>query len=81
VTVGKGIIEVANISDTGLKRPHNEDSAVTDTALGLAVVADGMGGYKAGEVASAIRRPADPERGPGRASPTATPTPRSATRA
>ncbi|MBK6656820.1 MAG: Stp1/IreP family PP2C-type Ser/Thr phosphatase [Proteobacteria bacterium] len=48
------MIEVANISDTGLKRPHNEDSAVTDTALGLAVVADGMGGYKAGEVASAI---------------------------
>lgn len=52
--MGKGIIEVANISDTGLKRPHNEDSAVTDTALGLAVVTDGMGGYKAGEVASAI---------------------------
>ena len=52
--MGKGIIEVANISDTGLKRPHNEDSAVTDTAFGLAVVADGMGGYKAGEVASAI---------------------------
>ena len=50
----KGIIEVANISDTGQKRPHNEDSAVTDSALGLAVVADGMGGYKAGEVASAI---------------------------
>ena len=48
------IIEVANISDTGQKRPHNEDSAVTDTSLGLAVVADGMGGYKAGEVASAI---------------------------
>lgn len=50
----KGIIEVANISDTGQKRPHNEDSAVTNSALGLAVVADGMGGYKAGEVASAI---------------------------
>ena len=48
------IIEVANVSDTGQKRPHNEDSAVTDTSLGLAVVADGMGGYKAGEVASAI---------------------------
>lgn len=48
------IIEVANLSDTGQKRPHNEDSAVTDSALGLALVADGMGGYKAGEVASAI---------------------------
>ena len=47
-------IEIANISDTGQKRPHNEDSAVTDSGLGLAIVADGMGGYKAGEVASAI---------------------------
>jgi PPM family protein phosphatase len=52
--VAASIIEVANISDTGQKRPHNEDSAVTDAALGLALVADGMGGYKAGEVASAI---------------------------
>jgi len=46
--------EVANLSDTGQKRPHNEDSAVTDASIGLAIVADGMGGYKAGEVASAI---------------------------
>ncbi|MCB1749356.1 MAG: Stp1/IreP family PP2C-type Ser/Thr phosphatase [Gammaproteobacteria bacterium] len=52
--MAKPIIEVANLSDTGLKRPHNEDSTVTDSELGLAVVADGMGGYKAGEVASAI---------------------------
>jgi len=52
--VARRVIEVANISDTGQKRPHNEDSAVTDANLGLAVVADGMGGYKAGEVASAI---------------------------
>ena len=52
--MAKSIIEVANVSDTGLKRPHNEDSAVTDSGLGLAIVADGMGGYKAGEVASAI---------------------------
>ena len=47
-------LEIATVSDTGLKRPHNEDSAVTSAAVGLAVVADGMGGYKAGEVASAI---------------------------
>ncbi|MGE0484777.1 MAG: Stp1/IreP family PP2C-type Ser/Thr phosphatase [Gammaproteobacteria bacterium] len=52
--MAKPIIEVANLSDTGQKRPHNEDSAVTDSELGLAIVADGMGGYKAGEVASAI---------------------------
>ncbi len=49
-----GEIELVNVSDTGRKRPHNEDSAVTDGDLGLALVADGMGGYKAGEVASAI---------------------------
>lgn len=48
------VIEIATVSDTGQKRPHNEDSAVTSAAAGLAVVADGMGGYKAGEVASAI---------------------------
>lgn len=47
-------LELANVSDAGRKRPHNEDSAVTDPGLGLALVADGMGGYKAGEVASAI---------------------------
>ncbi|MGR8922107.1 MAG: PP2C family protein-serine/threonine phosphatase, partial [Gammaproteobacteria bacterium] len=52
--MARTLIEVANLSDTGQKRPHNEDSAVTDTSLGLAIVADGMGGYKAGEVASAI---------------------------
>jgi PPM family protein phosphatase len=42
------------ISDTGKRRPHNEDSTVIDPAIGLAVVADGMGGYKAGELASAM---------------------------
>lgn len=46
--------DFANLSDPGLKRSNNEDSAVTDSELGLALVADGMGGYKAGEVASAI---------------------------
>lgn len=39
-------------SDRGLKRPHNEDFFVTDKALGLYVVCDGMGGGNAGEVAS-----------------------------
>lgn len=47
-------LELAGLSDTGRRRPHNEDSTVIDPALGLAVVADGMGGYKAGELASAI---------------------------
>lgn len=47
-------LEIANISDVGRKRPQNEDSTGTDQAIGLAVLADGMGGYRAGEVASAI---------------------------
>ncbi len=50
----RGRVEIANFSDIGQKRPHNEDSTGSDERLGLAILADGMGGYKAGEVASAI---------------------------
>ncbi|HEY5703230.1 MAG TPA: Stp1/IreP family PP2C-type Ser/Thr phosphatase [Gammaproteobacteria bacterium] len=46
--------EIATASHIGKHRPHNEDSVLTDKALALVVMADGMGGYKAGEVASAI---------------------------
>ncbi len=49
-----GNLEIVNVSDVGRKRPHNEDSTVSDARHGLVMVADGMGGYKAGEVASAI---------------------------
>lgn len=44
----------AAISDRGLseKRPHNEDSYLEMTARGLFVVADGVGGAQAGDVAS-----------------------------
>lgn len=35
-------------------RSHNEDSVTFDSASGLVVLADGMGGYNAGEVASGI---------------------------
>ena len=35
-------------------RSHNEDSIATDAAHGLVVLADGMGGYNAGEVASGM---------------------------
>ncbi|MDZ4732603.1 MAG: Stp1/IreP family PP2C-type Ser/Thr phosphatase [Nitrospirota bacterium] len=41
-------------SDTGLKRPQNEDRFVVDPPLGLYVVCDGMGGGNAGEIASAL---------------------------
>jgi PPM family protein phosphatase len=48
------VLQIANFSDPGQKRTRNEDSTVSDATLGFAMVADGMGGYKAGEVASAI---------------------------
>lgn len=41
-------------TDVGRTREHNEDTFFTDRALGLYVVADGMGGHAAGEVASAV---------------------------
>lgn len=48
------ILELASNSDVGRKRTHNEDSSAIDASLGLLVIADGMGGYSAGEVASAV---------------------------
>ena len=42
------------LSDTGRVRDNNEDTVGHDAALGLALLADGMGGYNAGEVASGV---------------------------
>lgn len=42
------------LSDLGCVRTNNEDSFLVDTALGLYIVADGMGGAEAGEVASQL---------------------------
>ena len=46
------IAAAAGRTDVGKKRRGNEDAFLIDEALGLYVVADGMGGRKAGEVAS-----------------------------
>jgi len=47
-------LDVAMLSHPGMVRPHNEDSIFGDADTGLVVLADGMGGYNAGEVASGI---------------------------
>ena len=48
------VLEVVTATDPGSVRSHNEDSIAADAETGLAVLADGMGGYNAGEVASGI---------------------------
>jgi serine/threonine protein phosphatase PrpC len=48
------VLEVASATHPGKVRSHNEDSIAADAEVGLAVLADGMGGYNAGEVASGI---------------------------
>src|SRR5437899_3653084 len=47
-------LDVAMLSHPGMVRPHNEDSIFADSDHGLVIIADGMGGYNAGEVASGI---------------------------
>ena len=50
----EGKITTLELTDTGRVRDHNEDAVATDIGVGLLVLADGMGGYSAGEVASEI---------------------------
>lgn len=44
----------AGVTDTGRTRDHNEDAFAIAAGLGIAVLADGMGGHAAGEVASEL---------------------------
>jgi PPM family protein phosphatase len=46
--------EFSLASDPGRIRDNNEDSLAFDAPTGVAVLADGMGGYNAGEIASAM---------------------------
>jgi PPM family protein phosphatase len=41
-------------TDPGLTRDNNEDSVTFDAVTGLSILADGMGGYNAGEIASGM---------------------------
>jgi len=46
--------EMHAMTDVGIRRQHNEDRVTSSSEHGFAVLADGMGGYNAGEVASAM---------------------------
>lgn len=47
-------LQFAAKTDTGLVRSHNEDAIAISDACGFVILADGMGGYNAGEVASGM---------------------------
>lgn len=50
----KGKVLLHGKTDVGSVRDHNEDAIGCDEEIGLAVLADGMGGHRGGEMASAI---------------------------
>lgn len=47
-------LEMVARTDPGMVRSHNEDAVFADAGMGLVILADGMGGYNAGEVASGM---------------------------
>ena len=48
------VLEIVTRTDAGKVRSSNEDSVLANAACGIVVLADGMGGYNAGEVASGM---------------------------
>src|SRR5471030_1659395 len=48
------VLEISSHTDPGMVRSHNEYSIASIAEKGLVVLADGMGGYNAGEVASGM---------------------------
>jgi protein phosphatase len=48
------MLQIVSETDAGMVRSQNEDSVAIDGSRGLVVLADGMGGYNAGEVASGM---------------------------
>jgi len=48
------VLEIVTQSNPGMVRTNNEDSVMANPLRGFAVLADGMGGYNAGEVASGM---------------------------
>ena len=47
-------LQIVSLTDPGKVRGHNEDCVESRPELGIVVLADGMGGYNAGEVASGM---------------------------